>query len=66
MSISVTEMFRDPEFYRAIREYVVPLLKTYPFIKIWHAGCATGEEAYSMALLLYEEGFLDRGTDLCD
>ncbi len=60
MSISVTEMFRDPEFYRAIREYVVPLLKTYPFIKIWHAGCATGEEAYSMALLLYEEGFLDR------
>lgn len=60
MSISVTEMFRDPEFYRAIRERVVPLLKTYPFIKIWHPGCATGEEAYSMALLLHEEGFLDR------
>lgn len=60
MSISVTEMFRDPEFYQAIRKHVVPLLKTYPFIKIWHPGCATGEEAYSMALLLHEEGFLDR------
>jgi chemotaxis protein methyltransferase CheR len=60
MSISVTEMFRDPEFYQAVREHVVPLLKTYPFIKIWHPGCATGEEVYSMALLLHEEGFLDR------
>src|SRR5260370_2310908 len=60
MSISVTEMFRDPEFYQAVREHVVPLLKTYPFIKIWHPGCATGEEAYSMAILLHEEGFLDR------
>ncbi|MEA3005133.1 MAG: chemotaxis protein methyltransferase CheR [Acidobacteriaceae bacterium] len=60
MSISVTEMFRDPEFYQAVRKHVVPLLKTYPFIKIWHPGCATGEEAYSMALLLHEEGFLDR------
>jgi chemotaxis protein methyltransferase CheR len=60
MSISVTEMFRDPGFYQAIRERVVPLLKTYPFTKIWHAGCATGEEVYSMALLLHEEGFLDR------
>ena len=60
MSINVTEMFRDPAFYRAIREQVVPVLKTYPFVKIWHAGCATGEEVYSMALLLHEEGFLDR------
>ena len=60
MSISVTEMFRDPGFYQAVRDHVVPLLKTYPFIKIWHAGCATGEEVYSMALLLHEEGFLDR------
>ncbi|MGC2399581.1 MAG: protein-glutamate O-methyltransferase CheR [Acidobacteriaceae bacterium] len=60
MSISVTAMFRDPEFYQAFRKQVVPLLKTYPFIKIWHAGCATGEEVYSMALLLHEEGFLDR------
>ena len=60
MSITVTEMFRDPAFYLAIREQVVPVLKTYPFVKIWHAGCATGEEVYSMALLFHEEGFLDR------
>lgn len=60
MSITVTEMFRDPAFYLAIRKEVVPVLKTYPFVKIWHAGCATGEEVYSMALLLHEEGFLDR------
>src|SRR4051812_2368389 len=51
LSITVTEMFRDPEFYRMLREKVVPLLKTYSFIKIWHAGCSTGEEAYSMAIL---------------
>ena len=60
MSVTVTEMFRDPGFYKAIRDVVVPVLKTYPFVKIWHAGCATGEEVYSMALLLHEEGFLDR------
>jgi chemotaxis protein methyltransferase CheR len=60
MSITVTEMFRDPAFYRAVREKIVPVLKTFPFIKIWHAGCATGEEIYSMAILLEEEGFLDR------
>jgi len=60
MSITVTEMFRDPPFYLAVRQLVVPVLKTYPFVKIWHAGCATGEEVYSMALLLHEEGFLDR------
>lgn len=60
MSVTVTEMFRDPVFHRAIREQIVPVLKTYPFVKIWHAGCATGEEVYSMALLLHEEGFLDR------
>ena len=60
MSITVTEMFRDPLFYRAVREKIVPVLKTFPFVKIWHAGCATGEEAYSMAILLHEEGFLDR------
>jgi chemotaxis protein methyltransferase CheR len=60
MSITVTEMFRDPAFYRAVREHVIPALKTYPFAKIWHAGCATGEEVYSMALLLHEENFLDR------
>jgi chemotaxis protein methyltransferase CheR len=60
MSITVTEMFRDPPFYQAVREKVVPLLKTFPFIKIWHAGCATGQEVYSMAILLQEENFLDR------
>jgi chemotaxis protein methyltransferase CheR len=60
MSVTVTEMFRNPDFYQAVREQVVPVLKTYPFVKIWHAGCATGEEVYSMALLLHEEGFLDR------
>lgn len=60
MSVTVTEMFRDPPFYRAIREQLIPILKTYPFVKIWHAGCATGEEVYSMAILLYEENFLGR------
>ncbi|MFH7320671.1 CheR family methyltransferase [Desulfurivibrio sp. D14AmB] len=60
LSINVTEMFRDPTSYRRIREDVVPLLKTYPFVKIWHAGCATGEEVYSMAILLHEEGLLER------
>ncbi|MGB9153347.1 MAG: protein-glutamate O-methyltransferase CheR [Alphaproteobacteria bacterium] len=60
MSITVTEMFRDPPVYRAIREKIIPALKTFPFVKIWHAGCATGEEVYSMAILLHEEGFLDR------
>ncbi|HEY8964520.1 MAG TPA: protein-glutamate O-methyltransferase CheR [Alphaproteobacteria bacterium] len=60
MSITVTEMFRDPPFYAAVREKLVPLLKTFPFVKIWHAGCATGEEVYSMAILLHEENFLDR------
>ena len=60
LSINVTAMFRDPSFYRAFRENVVPLLRTYPFIRIWHAGCATGEEVYSMAILLQEEGLYDR------
>lgn len=55
-SINVTEMFRDPEFYVSFRKHVIPILKTLPTIKIWHAGCSTGEEAYSMAILLYEEG----------
>ncbi|MBW1784274.1 MAG: protein-glutamate O-methyltransferase CheR [Deltaproteobacteria bacterium] len=60
ISVPVTEMFRDPGVYRAIREKVVGTLKTYPFIKVWHAGCATGEEAYSLAILLKEEGLYDR------
>lgn len=59
MSVCVTEMFRDPAVHRTLRERIVPILKTYPFIKIWHAGCATGEEVYSMAILLHEEGFLE-------
>lgn len=62
LSITVTEMFRDPAFYRSLRSVVVPILKTYPFIKIWHAGCSTGQEAYSMAILLKEEGLYDRTT----
>jgi chemotaxis protein methyltransferase CheR len=60
LSINVTAMFRDPNFYRAFREKVVPLLRTYPYIRIWHAGCATGEEVYSMAILLQEEGLYER------
>lgn len=68
MSVIVTEMFRDPPFFLKLREKVIPWLKTWPFIKIWHAGCATGEEVYSMAILLEEAGILDRtqiyATDL--
>ncbi len=60
LSINVTEMFRDPSFYKALREEVIPILKTYPFIKVWHAGCSTGEEVYSFAVLLKEEGLYDR------
>jgi len=60
LTIPVSEMFRDPSHFLAIREEVVPLLKTYPSIKIWIAGCSTGEEVYSMAILLREEGLLDR------
>jgi chemotaxis protein methyltransferase CheR len=60
LSINVTSMFRDPTFYCVFREQVVPTLRTYPFIRIWHAGCATGEEVYSMAILLEEEGLYER------
>ena len=62
LSITVTEMFRDPHFYKYLREKIIPLLKTYSFLKIWHAGCSTGEEAYSVAILLKEEGMYDRCT----
>jgi chemotaxis protein methyltransferase CheR len=62
LSITVTEMFRDQDFYRSVRENVIPVLKTYPFIKIWHAGCSTGQEAYSMAIILMEEGLYERTT----
>jgi len=61
-SIAVTEMFRDPWVYAAVREKVVPLLRTWPHFKVWHAGCATGEEVYSLAILLKEEGIYDRAT----
>ena len=68
MSVTVTEMFRDPPVFLALRERVVPLLKTSPHLKIWHAGCATGEEVYAMAILLEEEGLYDNtqifATDL--
>ncbi|WDE09703.1 CheR family methyltransferase [Thalassomonas haliotis] len=60
LSINVTAMFRDPGMFAAFRKEVVPLLKTYPSIRIWHAGCASGEEAFSMAILLEEEGLLGK------
>jgi chemotaxis protein methyltransferase CheR len=67
LSINVTAMFRDPGFYASFRDKVVPLLRTYPFLRIWNAGCSTGEEIYSLAILLAEEGLYDRtriyGTD---
>src|SRR6201989_1516159 len=70
ITVNVTEMLRDPLFYKTIREEVLPALATYPFIRIWHAGCSTGEEVYSMAILLEEEGLLDRSriyaTDIND
>jgi chemotaxis protein methyltransferase CheR len=59
-SINVTEMFRDPGFFLIFREKIAPMLRTYPTIRIWHAGCSTGEEVYSMAILLHEEGIYDK------
>jgi chemotaxis protein methyltransferase CheR len=70
LSINVTSMFRDPTFFKAFRESVVPLLRTYPFVRIWNAGCSTGEETFSLAILLREEGLYDRAriyaTDIND
>jgi chemotaxis protein methyltransferase CheR len=60
LSINTTEMFRDPAFFLAIRKQIIPILKTFPFLKIWHAGCSTGEEVYSMAILLEEKGLYKR------
>ena len=62
VSVTVTEMFRDPTFYLSLRVNVMKRLSTYPFIKIWLAGCATGEEVYSLAILLKEEGLLNRSV----
>ncbi|QPA58805.1 CheR family methyltransferase [Lysinibacillus sphaericus] len=61
-SINVTEMFRNPSFFKAFREKVIPTLREYQEIRIWHAGCATGEEVYSMAILLQEEGLIDKAV----
>jgi chemotaxis protein methyltransferase CheR len=70
LSVGVTGMFRDAAFYRVIRREVVPLLKTYPFVRVWVAGCSTGEEVYSLAIVLEEEGLLSRcrlyATDLSE
>lgn len=60
LSVNVTSMFRDPSFFAAFRSKVVPVLRTYPFLRIWNAGCATGEETYSLAILLEEAGLRER------
>jgi chemotaxis protein methyltransferase CheR len=60
LTVNVTSLFRHPGFYRAFRQRAVPILRTYPVVRVWHAGCATGEEVYSMAILLQEEGLYDR------
>ena len=60
VTINVTEMFRDPSFYKVLRNEILPLLATKPFIRIWHAGCSSGEEVYSMAILLQEAGLLHK------
>ena len=60
LTVRVSDLFRDPPFYRAWRQSVVPLLRTYPLLKIWHAGCASGEEVYTTAILLSEENLYER------
>ncbi|MBA4168542.1 MAG: protein-glutamate O-methyltransferase CheR [Chitinophagaceae bacterium] len=60
LTVNVTEMFRDPVFYKLLNEQVLPVLATHPFIRIWHAGCSTGEEVYSMAILLKEANLLHK------
>jgi chemotaxis protein methyltransferase CheR len=70
LSVNVSAIFRDPVFYRSLRKEVVPLLRTYPFVRIWLAGVSMGEEVYSLAILLQEEGLYDRcriyATDIND
>jgi chemotaxis protein methyltransferase CheR len=60
LTVQVSDMFRDPGYYTALREKVVPILRTYPSLKVWVAGCSSGEEVYSLAILLREEGLLER------
>jgi chemotaxis protein methyltransferase CheR len=60
LTVQLSEMFRDPRFYRAFRERVIPVLRTYPQLKIWHAGCASGEEVYTTAIILFEENLYER------
>lgn len=60
ITVNVTEMFRDPSFYSVLRKEIIPQLATKPFIRIWHAGCSTGEEVYSMAILLQEANLLQK------
>jgi chemotaxis protein methyltransferase CheR len=68
LTVRVTELFRDPSFHRSFRQQVLPVLRTYPLFKIWHAGCASGEEVYATAIILHEAGIYDRAqiyaTDL--
>jgi chemotaxis protein methyltransferase CheR len=68
--VRTTSMFRDADVYKALRRDVVPVLRTHPFVRIWHAGCSTGEEVYSLCILLEEENLYDRcriyATDLCE
>ncbi|MDP4185587.1 MAG: CheR family methyltransferase, partial [Bacteroidota bacterium] len=68
VTVNVTEMFRDPSFYKAVKEKIFPYLETHPYFKIWHAGCSSGEEPYSMAIMLKENNLLDNAriyaTDL--
>lgn len=70
VSVHVTSLYRDPNFFLLFRNRIAPMLATYPFLRIWHAGCSTGEEVYSMAILLQEEGLYDRcriyATDMND
>lgn len=60
LTVQVTEMFRDADFFRELREHIVPILRTYPSLKVWIAGCSSGEEFYSLAILFREEGLFDR------
>lgn len=62
LTVTTSEMFRDPLFFQRLREQVIPMLRTFPTINVWHAGCSTGEEVYSLAILLHEEGLLERTT----